>query len=286
MGFRFRKSIKLGKGFRINLSKSGVGWSMGTKAFRYTKKAGGGSRTTSTIPGTGISYSKDYPSSKNKRPSQSPNNIPDAHNGNILEQTYTKSHGILWWLFLGWWLWAVLLIVTLIIPQSTVSSSSDISSQDLLSLQKILVANSPDHLVMSKKQLIEAAQIRITNNMRIIEESNKIVESTRDIDTFFSRYDLIVEKYKECVAFEPYISFGGHTPSEAYNQAISELNNAFERFIYRHIDNLTLESLKLKTEKGRQNRYSKSHADFQRYFDRISSSNWSLIESEFKRIIL
>ncbi len=59
MGFRFRKSKSFGP-FRVNLSKSGVGWSFGNKWFRYTKKAGGGTRTTSSIPGTGISYVKDY----------------------------------------------------------------------------------------------------------------------------------------------------------------------------------------------------------------------------------
>ena len=31
MGFRFRKSINLGGGFRVNLSKSGIGYSWGTK---------------------------------------------------------------------------------------------------------------------------------------------------------------------------------------------------------------------------------------------------------------
>lgn len=56
MGFRFRKSINLGGGFRINLSKSGVGYSFGGKGYRYTKKAGGGTRTTASIPGTGLSY--------------------------------------------------------------------------------------------------------------------------------------------------------------------------------------------------------------------------------------
>lgn len=55
MGFRFRKSIKAGP-VRINLSKSGVGYSVGGKGFRYTKKANGGTRTTYSIPGTGISY--------------------------------------------------------------------------------------------------------------------------------------------------------------------------------------------------------------------------------------
>lgn len=63
MGFRYRKSIKLG-GARLNLSKSGIGYSVGTKGFRVTKKAGGGTRTTTSIPGTGISYVKDSKTKK------------------------------------------------------------------------------------------------------------------------------------------------------------------------------------------------------------------------------
>lgn len=55
MGFRFRKSVKMGP-FRLNFSKSGVGWSVGGKGYRYTKKANGGTRTTISAPGTGLSY--------------------------------------------------------------------------------------------------------------------------------------------------------------------------------------------------------------------------------------
>ena len=40
MGWNFRKSIKIGPA-RINLSKSGVGYSVGAGGVRYTKKAGG-----------------------------------------------------------------------------------------------------------------------------------------------------------------------------------------------------------------------------------------------------
>lgn len=65
MGFRFRKSINLGKGFRINLSKSGLGYSWGTKGIRLTKTSKGSMRTTLGIPGTGLSYSTE--SSGNKK---------------------------------------------------------------------------------------------------------------------------------------------------------------------------------------------------------------------------
>ncbi len=56
MGFRYRKSINLGGGFKINLSKSGIGYSWGTKGYRVTKTARGTTRRTYSIPGTGISY--------------------------------------------------------------------------------------------------------------------------------------------------------------------------------------------------------------------------------------
>lgn len=56
MGMRFRKSIRLGKHVRFNISKSGVGYSIGTKGYRVTKMANGRTRTTTSIPGTGISH--------------------------------------------------------------------------------------------------------------------------------------------------------------------------------------------------------------------------------------
>lgn len=55
---RFRKSISLGKGMRINLSKSGIGMSAGTKGFRVGVGPKGTYRSVG-IPGTGL-YSIDY----------------------------------------------------------------------------------------------------------------------------------------------------------------------------------------------------------------------------------
>jgi hypothetical protein len=56
MGFRFRKSIKAGP-LKINMSKSGIGYSVGTKGARITKTAKGKTRVSANIPGTGVSYS-------------------------------------------------------------------------------------------------------------------------------------------------------------------------------------------------------------------------------------
>ena len=57
MGFRFRKSANFGP-LRVNFSKSGVGYSVGGKGFRVTKRADGKTQTTASVPGTGIAYTK------------------------------------------------------------------------------------------------------------------------------------------------------------------------------------------------------------------------------------
>ena len=57
MGFRFRKSANIGP-LRVNFSKSGVGYSVGGKGFRVTKRADGKTQTTASVPGTGIAYTQ------------------------------------------------------------------------------------------------------------------------------------------------------------------------------------------------------------------------------------
>ena len=67
MGFNFRKSIKIGPA-RVNISKSGIGYSVGTKGFRVTKTAKGGTRVSAKLLGTRVSYNKSKNSkSKTKK---------------------------------------------------------------------------------------------------------------------------------------------------------------------------------------------------------------------------
>lgn len=55
MGFRFRKRVKLLPGVWLNLGKSGISTSIGTKGMTVNLK-GDAIRTTVSAPGTGISY--------------------------------------------------------------------------------------------------------------------------------------------------------------------------------------------------------------------------------------
>lgn len=95
MGLRFRKSINLG-GFRINISKSGIGYSFGVPGLRYTKKAKGGNRTTLSIPGTGLSFVKDSKqNTKHNKPTNYEDNSSNQYEDTYSEITSSSSHQLI-----------------------------------------------------------------------------------------------------------------------------------------------------------------------------------------------
>lgn len=56
MGLRFRRSIKLGKGVRLNVSKTGLGVSVGGRGARYSVHSSGRRTRSLGVPGSGLSY--------------------------------------------------------------------------------------------------------------------------------------------------------------------------------------------------------------------------------------
>ena len=84
MGFNYRKSKKIGP-FRVTVSKSGVSTSIGSKYYRVTRKANGKIQTTTRIPGTGISYTKQI--SRNNS-----NNGAIVHSRNTYKVAYISTY--------------------------------------------------------------------------------------------------------------------------------------------------------------------------------------------------
>jgi hypothetical protein len=57
MGWSYRKSASFGP-FKINVSRSSVGYSIGGKGFRTGVNARGRRYTSISVPGTGLRYTK------------------------------------------------------------------------------------------------------------------------------------------------------------------------------------------------------------------------------------
>lgn len=63
MAIRFRKSVKLAPGVRLNLGKKSASVRVGGKGLGYTTGTKG-KTVSASVPGTGLGYSKKLPKSK------------------------------------------------------------------------------------------------------------------------------------------------------------------------------------------------------------------------------
>jgi len=89
MGLRFRKSINIGP-LRINLSKSGIGFSLGVKGFRVSRSAKGKKTATVSLPGTGLSYVQDLDGNSIKETVEDIKDIFDGDNEKKTKKTKKK----------------------------------------------------------------------------------------------------------------------------------------------------------------------------------------------------
>lgn len=77
MAFRFRRSIKIAPGIRVNLNKKSTSVRIGPRGLGYTISSTGQQRVSAGIPGTGLSYS-EVVSPKQKQPAYEPVHLVDA----------------------------------------------------------------------------------------------------------------------------------------------------------------------------------------------------------------
>jgi hypothetical protein len=102
--FRFRRSIRILPGVRLNLGKRSASVSLGVRGAHVTLGGPQGTRTTVGIPGTGLSYTDTAkPDSAEQQPQQAaPEMIPDERAG-------------------GGWLWLLLVLVGVAVAWALVS---------------------------------------------------------------------------------------------------------------------------------------------------------------------
>lgn len=144
MGLRFRKSKNYGP-FRINFSKSGVGFSVGGKGFRYTKMANGRTRKTYSLPGTGISYVEE---SSKKEKVQNINTYSKDNLNTLKNDKKIKKEGTRTMKFLKKFIkWTLILFIAMIIIASC-------TAEDPIAIESITI-NSEQVINMDVNQDLE-----------------------------------------------------------------------------------------------------------------------------------
>ena len=95
MGFRFKKSIKIAPGIKLNLNKKSTGVTFGGKGFHYTVNSKGKRTASVGIPGTGLSYSTTSNKKSSEKKAHSENNFINETEGVENMKTKSKKKGCL-----------------------------------------------------------------------------------------------------------------------------------------------------------------------------------------------
>lgn len=154
--------------------------------------------------------------------------------------------------------------------------------EELLSLQKIVLADSPDCLVCSERQLKEMACQMAENSHRIMSDCSNILQTTVNPDVFFERLQLFAAHCFTLVSLENYISFSGASPTTLYDVFLREKQEVIHEFLVRYFNKVDIKASGLKTAKGQLNQYQKFYDSLKQYFTEMDTNNVDYIETKYK----
>jgi len=159
-----------------------------------------------------------------------------------------------------------------------------IRNSDLLNLQRVVIPNSPNNLVMPKQQLLATAKQQAENDIRIVQDSTNAVSTTNKPDVYFSRLDLLKQHTYHMQLLEPYIPFTV-SPTAAMNELIANENELTKQFIYRYFLSVDNYAKTLKTQNGMRNQYVKFHDTMKTYQNQMSTENNNYVEQLYAQAI-
>ena len=87
MGLRFRTSISVAPGVKVNVNKKSASVTVGKKGAHYTMSTSGKQTASVGLPGTGLSYSKSFGGKKKSSKSSSSKKGSSSNNGSSVGET-------------------------------------------------------------------------------------------------------------------------------------------------------------------------------------------------------
>lgn len=165
MGTKFRKSVKIAPGVKLNISKKSVGVSIGGKHGGVSINSKNCVRARVSAPGTGISYSQKIGGNRNV--------VTKKKSGNIFQPATPRKS---WFIFLE-----VLFLLSGFLALFIDNVIAGVITFAIGAIMLIATIKSPKKIKIDVYQLERQTQI--------FDESLKIIMKTENPETFFERYD-------------------------------------------------------------------------------------------------
>lgn len=157
--------------------------------------------------------------------------------------------------------------------------------QHLLQWQNTIFPDKSDKLLLKKSQLQQYSNQQASDDLRIIQDCIKIINTTTNPSVFFDRLDLLKEKGEHLKLLEPYVKFANTSPSEAYTEVLNQEQESIYNLIGRCYCVAFDKAEKLKTEKGKKNQFQKFYDSLLPYTDKMNDHNINYLHYKVRNIL-
>lgn len=297
---RFRRSVKIMPGVKVNFNKKSVGVTFGGKGAHYTVNSSGRKTTTFGIPGTGLYYTESSGGGSTKKSSSEPlfgsgvSAAPPKSDLEIATKRLKTNKKLfitavvlcIWFLILEEYILSVIfgigaaLLMALKRPKLKAVKADE--EAKALELQELITGQHDDALRFSPLELISKAYNICQGLLADYKESVTTMSKAKDPMTFFDAYDDSLASLNELLKYEPYIKFDNATPSDIGNAMEDNKNDIFMDFIQGYFKETKKRANDLTTVKGRNGRYQRFYENLKPYFEYLNDGCIKFIEDSYR----
>lgn len=109
--------------------------------------------------------------------------------------------------------------------------------------------------------------------LKQINESIKIINTTKNPETFFSRHSFILERLDQLIDALDKVSYSGENPADYLKEFEENKITSFNDFINRYYEDVLLKINNLKTEKAKINNANKFYDTLMKYESYLETEN-------------
>lgn len=143
-------------------------------------------------------------------------------------------------------------------------------------LKFILIPEAKERDVnVSYSNLLSMAIDQAANRIRISKDCVEIIQKTKDITTFFERFNLLIENLKYLSLLENHLNFTESSPTSDLEKLMNERTEITNRFF----DRVYQDAMTLKTENGRKKRMERFKLELTQYNKELSPENVQYLNS-------
>ena len=117
------------------------------------------------------------------------------------------------------------------------------------------------------------AEFYVAGMLKIANDCANLVNTTKNPDVFFTRYNLLINKLENMAKLEPFKCFKGTPPSKNLANILDKKELTINDFIDRFYNDTLFQINKLKTEKAKEKRIENFYNELSKYNDYILPNN-------------